>query len=67
MLDLWFGELTILSSTLHFVLPFGPETSGSREDSVSKEGSDPKGACASALLSTLSSSKGRRIELETAR
>ena len=22
---------------LHFVLPFGPETSGSREDSVSKE------------------------------
>jgi hypothetical protein len=23
--------------TLHFVLPFGPETSGSKEDSVSKE------------------------------
>jgi hypothetical protein len=27
---------------LHFVLPFGPETSGSKEDSVSKEGLGPK-------------------------
>jgi hypothetical protein len=46
--------VTVLSSTPHFVLPFGPalrpetqcrgKTSGSKEDSVSKEGSDPKGA-----------------------
>ena len=28
---------------LHFVLPFGPETSMSREDSVSKEGLCLKG------------------------
>jgi hypothetical protein len=32
LLDLWFDSLTILSSTLHFVPPFGPETSGSKED-----------------------------------
>jgi hypothetical protein len=37
-----FDGLTVLtvrlcSPSLHFVLPFGPETSGSKEDSVSKE------------------------------
>ena len=33
------GQGSSCPSVLHFVLPFGPETSGSREDSMSKEDS----------------------------
>jgi len=31
-----------VAEALHFVLPFGPETSGSKEDSVSKDAAVPR-------------------------